>query len=266
MSYDKELTFAKDLALEAGQIMRRYFRAEDIGTTWKEDNTPVTVADTKINTLVINEVMKQFPADGVLGEEEQYKTGRDRIWVVDPIDGTVPFSLGIPVSTFMMALVNKHDGQPVLAVVYDAFLDHLYYAETGKGAFLNEVHLKTSMNASLVRGYGTLYGPIVKSSNTDYLPGKILEALRPKSTKIINLSSGGYTAVKVASGEFDFVAMGNGLPWDSAAPALIVQEAGGIVTDLTGNPRRYDGEGFGCILAANQTVLDELLALIKAGT
>jgi myo-inositol-1(or 4)-monophosphatase len=103
VSYEKELRFATDLAQEAGAIMDRYFRAEDIGTELKQDLTPVTVADTTINDLVIDRVQQSYPEHGVLGEENSYEPTRDRIWVVDPIDGTVPFSLGIPTSTFSLA-------------------------------------------------------------------------------------------------------------------------------------------------------------------
>ncbi len=80
MDYAEELEFAKGLALEAGGIMRRYFNAEDIGTTWKQDNTPLTVADTTINELVISRVKEMFPKDGVIGEEASYETERPRVW------------------------------------------------------------------------------------------------------------------------------------------------------------------------------------------
>lgn len=263
MNYSHELEFAKELAYEAGAIMRRYFLAEDIGTKLKADYTPVTVADTKINRLVIERVKPSFTSDGVLGEEESFETERQRLWVVDPIDGTIPFSLGIPVSTFMLALVNRSDGQPVVAVIYDPYHDHLYYAEKGKGAFLNQKKIRTSSVDTLAQTYGTLYGSVVESKTIHYQPGVILEKLRPQKTKIINISSGGYTAVKVAAGEFSFVAMGNGLPWDAAAPALIVEEAGGVVTDLAGKRRRYDATGQGSLMAANRAVADEFLKLVK---
>ena len=266
MSYATELAFAKNLAEEAGKIMRRYFRAEDIGTKSKEDHTPVTVADIKINSLVISRVKTAFPDDGVLGEEESFEDQRDRIWVVDPIDGTIPFSLSIPVSTFMLALVNKKDGQPVVAVVYDPYLGHLYSAVKGEGAFLNDIKLQASPSAGLIKGYGTLYGSVIKDETINYVPGEVIEKLRTQHTRIININSGGYTAVKVAAGEFIFVAMGNGLAWDSAAPALIVEEAGGVVTDLAGRRRRFDQTGRDCLLAANQAVADEFLKLVKASS
>lgn len=263
MSYETELAFAKDLADEAGKIMRHYFRAEDIGTTWKEDNTPVTIADIKINNLVIKKVKSSFPTHGVLGEEASFEPKRDLIWVVDPIDGTVPFSLGIPVSTFLLALVDRSDGQPVVAVAYDPYLQHLYSATKGGGAFLNGVRLKTSTSNSFFKGYASIYGPPVQTEKVDYWPGKTIDQMRVRGSKTLNFVSGGYTAVKIASGEFVALVMGFGSPWDTAAVCLLVEEAGGLVTDLEGNKRRFDEFGLGCVLAANQTLLTEMLEIVK---
>lgn len=266
MQYQKELDFAKDLAIEAGKIMRRYFRAEDIGTEWKDDNTPLTIADTSINKLVIEKVKAAFPDQGVLGEEESYKPERETIWVVDPIDGTKPFSLGIPVSTFLLALVSRADGQPVLGVIYDPYLEHLYTAVKGQGAFLNGRRLKTSSARSFTNGYATVYGfKPLKNNSIDYSAGKVIDGLLAKKASVINISSGAYTAAKIASGEFLTVIEMLGKPWDSAAVALLVQEAGGLVTDFVGQPRRFDEVGFGSVMAANPAILKQVLALIKGG-
>jgi myo-inositol-1(or 4)-monophosphatase len=263
MSYEKELAFAKTLALEAGGTMHHYFRSEEIGTEWKADNTPVTVADNAINRMVIEQVQSVFPSHGILGEEESYETGRDAVWVVDPIDGTVPFSLAIPVSTFMAALVNKEDGQPVVSVIYDPYLNHLYSAVKGQGAYLNDEPINASPEVNLNRSYATLYGNLIKNDTVDYAPGVVMEQLRGMGAKVINISSGGYTAAKIATGEFALLAMGNGKPWDAAAPALIVQEAGGLAVDFNGEERRYDESGLGTVMAANRAVLDTFFGLIK---
>jgi len=265
MNYTKEMDFAKGLAGDAGKIMRRYFRAEDIRTEWKEDNTPLTIADTKINDMVIQRVKETFPAHGVIGEETSFEIKRDLVWVVDPIDGTKPFSLGMPISTFLLALVDRTDGQPLLGVVYDPYLDHLYTAIKGGGAYLNGKRLKTSKATSFSKGYTTLYGTTVKIGTINYQAGRILDDLYSRGASVLNLSSGAYTGVKVASGEFLAVVEAGGKPWDSAAPCLLVQEAGGVVTDLEGKQRRFDEDGLGSILAANQTLLLEMLDIVKSG-
>ena len=266
--YDNELAFAVDLARDAGKIMQRYFRAEDIGTEWKEDNTPLTVADTKINDLVIERVKKAFPTHSVIGEEASFEAKDDKfVWVIDPIDGTKPFSLGMPVSTFLLALVDRTDGQPLLGVVYDPYLDHMYTATKEEGAYLNAKRLKTSKATSFFKGYATVYGyaHAVKTSTINYQAGRVTNNLYAKGASVLNLSSGAYTGAKIASGEFLAMVDATGKPWDSAALCILVQEAGGVVTDLEGKQRRFDEVGLGCVLAANQTLLLEILDMIKGG-
>src|SRR6266404_2863697 len=98
MEYKQELEFAVATAKSAGETMRRYFRADDLGTEWKGDATPLTVADTKINDFVIEEVKAHFPTHGVHGEEASFSTNREFVWVCDPVDGTMPYSIGLPIS------------------------------------------------------------------------------------------------------------------------------------------------------------------------
>src|SRR5690606_9265702 len=116
-SYKAELDFAMEMASDAGKIMKKYFRSEAIDTQWKADHTPLTIADKKINDLLIERVENHYPDHGVIGEESSYMEERDMVWVADPIDGTSPYTLGIPTSTFCLALVDRSDGQPVIAVV-----------------------------------------------------------------------------------------------------------------------------------------------------
>lgn len=256
-TYEEELAFAKDLAAHAGQIMKRYFRAEDIGTQTKEDNTPLTIADTKINNLVIERVKQEFPEHGVIGEEDSYETKRDFVWVVDPIDGTMPFSMGIPVSTFSLGLVDRKDGQPILGVAYDPYLNHLYSAVRGQGAFLNDKPIHTSKNGDLKASYSYVSG------SHGYSGGKTIDQLQEKGGWQFHLLSFVYAAAKVASGEFVCATMGYGSPWDSAAAAIIVTEAGGVASDRTGKTRRYDEFSDGILLAANQKIHDQFVQMLK---
>jgi fructose-1,6-bisphosphatase/inositol monophosphatase family enzyme len=265
MSYDPELAFAKALAREAGDIMRRYFRADDIGTEWKEDNTPLTVADTAVNELVIAKVKENFPDYGVIGEEDNYETDREMVRVVDPIDGTMPYTLGIPVSTFSLGLVDRSDGHAVLGVVYDPQLDELYTAVRGGGAFLNGRPIHTTAATDLKNSYLSVIGgggPHHRISL--YHPGAYADLALAEGTKVLCLYSQVYSAAKVASGDLIGSVFGYGSPWDSAAVSLLVEEAGGVVTDVHGQKRRYDDWADGCILSANQTVHDRLLELVKA--
>src|SRR3989339_1076408 len=116
------LEFAKNLAKEAEEIALRYFSFK-VENTWKEDNTPLTKADTEINDLVIKRVNEAFPEHSIYGEEQsELKENSKYIWVCDPIDGTMPFSNGSPIFTFSIALVDQSSGLPILGVINDPVL------------------------------------------------------------------------------------------------------------------------------------------------
>lgn len=255
---EKYLNFAKELAEEAGKIMQRYFRAEDIGTIWKEDATPLTVADTAINELVINKVKARFPEHGILGEESSYGPKRKLIWVVDPVDGTIPFSLGIPISTFSIALVDRTDGQPLVGVVFDPFLDRLYSSIKGQGAYLNNSMIHVSKQKTLKNAYVSVLGKFEGESLSE-----CVDQLHKKGAKNFSLMSYAYSTTLLASGELLSSVFAYGAPWDSAASALIVTEAGGVVSDMVGKPSRFDEFSDGCVQSCNQEIHDQILEIIK---
>ncbi|MEX2014444.1 MAG: inositol monophosphatase [Candidatus Saccharimonadales bacterium] len=261
-SYKSEMAFAREMAADAGDIMKKYFRSKDINTEWKADHTPLTIADQKINDLLIERVEKHYPDHGVIGEESSYMEERDMVWVVDPIDGTAPYSLGIPTSTFCLALVDRSDGQPVIAVVYDPFLDHLYTAISGQGAYLNDSRIKTSDTKDFHHSYLAVnaFAKKVEDGKVLIRPGRLMERIRHEhSGKFLTFQSHVYTAMKVASGELVGSILAFGSPWDAAAASLIVQEAGGKATDLNGKKRRYDEFANGTVVAANSTILNILI-------
>ena len=116
------LEFAQKIALEAGNIMKKYFSKKDI-SSYKGDKTIVTLADKEINALLIKRVKEKFPEHSVDGEEEQF--GRSKyVWVCDPIDGTAMYARDIPVAVFSLALVI--DGVSTVGVIYDPFTENLY--------------------------------------------------------------------------------------------------------------------------------------------
>src|SRR5437868_351607 len=105
MNYSKELNAANEIAFKAGKIMLEYFDGDQQVDT-KSDNSPVTIADKLINSMVIEELAKHFPEDGVIGEEESTTDyGPGRKWFCDPIDGTIGYIWGTPTSMFSLALV-----------------------------------------------------------------------------------------------------------------------------------------------------------------
>ncbi|MDO8430693.1 MAG: inositol monophosphatase family protein [Candidatus Taylorbacteria bacterium] len=107
MQLENYLKLAKEIADESAVIALKYFGFET-EKTWKSDNTPLTQADTEINSLVIKKIQEKYPEHSIQGEEESSKkVGSKYIWVCDPIDGTMPFSLGLPIFTFSLALGGK---------------------------------------------------------------------------------------------------------------------------------------------------------------
>lgn len=262
MSYESELIFAKELAREAGQVMLKYFRTKEAEPTWKPDDTPLTVADTTINDLVISRVKAAYPEDGILGEEASYEPARERLWVVDPIDGTKPYSLGMPLSTFSLALVDRSDGQSRLGVTFDPWLDELYYAVVGEGAFLNEEQIHTTTDTSLQRAAIAASSRSNKYDEAEYRAGSFSDAVRAAGGLTLGFSSFVYTANRVARGQLAGAIVGNAGAWDIAASSLLIQEAGGVVTDLTGAPRRFDEAGIGCVQAANHDIHRKMMELL----
>jgi myo-inositol-1(or 4)-monophosphatase len=249
------LQFGVEVAEKAGKIMLDYF-ATDVKKEWKEDNSPVTIADITVNKMVIESILKEYPTHGILGEEESFMQDSEYIWVCDPIDGTYSFLHGIPTFTFSLALTFR--GEPIVAVVYDAVLKRMYTAEKEKGAFLNNKKITVSKASSFDRQLFGTEGRKMTVFNQEVFR----ELLYTKSVIFSALGSSTYACVLVASGEFIGAVFSNPKAWDCAAVKLLIDEAGGKATDLYGNEQRYDGalKGF---VASNGKVHDELVEILS---
>ncbi|OGK18611.1 hypothetical protein A3G67_02070 [Candidatus Roizmanbacteria bacterium RIFCSPLOWO2_12_FULL_40_12] len=249
-------SFAIDLAYKAGALIKTNFY---LGSkrTWKKDNTPVTETDFAVNKLVLDAVRKTYPDFGVLAEEESaMKDNAEYVWVCDPIDGTVPFSHGIPTFVFQLALVK--DGKPILGVVYDPILDRLFTAEKGKGSFLNDNRIRVSQAKTFDK---TLFFGIM-GKHSKYYMRDVLHVITEKGANPINFRSIGYGGMLVAAGEIAGAAYSLKSAHDVAPLKILIEEAGGKVTDMFGNEQRYDREIKGALLT-NGILHDELLQIIK---
>ncbi len=256
MNLESELRFAKEISEIAADMTRNSFGLET-QATWKEDNTPLTVTDTAINKMVIEQVQEKFPNDGVLGEEESFESDRERIWVVDPIDGTQPFTIGAPLSSFCLSLVI--DGQPEIGIIHDPYQNRMYWAQKGKGAFMNDKSIHVSNKTDLAQAFIVLSSrmrPEMKST------GQIFDEIEKMNGKSFNFRSFAYGSTFVASGNAVATLIGVPNAWDVAATKIIVEEAGGKVTDVNGKDRRYDQDGDG-LIATNGLVHDAILELIN---
>lgn len=247
--------FAEQLAYQAGGIIMLNFGL-NIKKDWKGDGTPLTATDTAVNDLVLEAVAIAYPNHAALAEEGNLnKKQAEYTWVCDPLDGTIPFSHGIPICVFSLALVYR--GTPIVGVVYDPFMDRLFSAENGKGAYLNESHIRVSEKDSLAQGLVH----IGYARNGINLRDTIDTLICSKKAIPINFASNVYAGSLVAAGEFLGAIFTGKSPWDVAALKIIVEEAGGRVTDLFGNEQRYDREIRGAIIS-NDHVHDQLLELV----
>ena len=239
--------FAIDLAKKAGEIMQANF-CLGMEKEWKADETPVTITDKKVNQLVIDAVAKNFPGHGVIGEEQSLHKTSEFQWVCDPVDGTLPFSHGVPTFVFMLALVQ--DGTSILGVIYDPLQKRLCFAQKGGGATMNDKPIHVSKKSSLSER-------CIISVDTDPARKELIE----KGVWTPRLYSIGYECMLVACGEYDGAIFPYHNPWDGAAIKILVEEAGGKVTDLAGRQQRYDQKINGFI-ASNRLLHKTLVDLL----
>ncbi len=204
----------------------------------KRDDEAVTVADRASQRLIVTGLRRKFPGDGIVGEEND--TGdaitfdvpnpSGRNWVIDPIDGTNNFLAGLGIFAVCIGLLDA--GQPVLGVVHDVTRDQLFAAATGQGAWLGSQRLRVNPSplgeSPMLMLTSNLVGPDKKA------PAYARRWLDQTNWKIRMLGSAAMEAMQVALGVAHGAVTLNGKLWDIAAPAAIVIEAGGIVTDPRG--------------------------------
>lgn len=254
--YNEYLDFAKQIAYKAKEIMLKYFN-EDNKSSYKSDSTIVTKADTEINQYLIDKVKEIYPNHSVDGEEEQFGDSK-YVWVCDPVDGTAMYARHIPVAVFSLALVV--DGVPEVGVIYDVFTDNLYSAIKGEGAFRNDIKINVN-SYKLEDVQSVAHYDMVK--NFTYNIYDCIKELS-KKTYIVSLGSIIRACVCVANGDFT-LAIFPGTKHkncDIAAAKVIVEEAGGRVTNLLGEEQRYDRDIKGAIIS-NGLVHDEVLEVIR---
>lgn len=248
---------ATKLAYSAGQIIKDGLRL-GIKREWKSDHTPVTVVDKQVNQLVIDTIHDKFPEHSILAEEGSDLTrSTEYLWVCDPIDGTFPFMHGIPVATFTLSLV--HNGQPIFGLIYDPFMERMYVAQKGQVTTLNGQKIHTVSDKSI---HNKSIGVVFWHDNIDLFT-HLLPKLTGAGGKILNLCSVAYMDALVATGEFAAVVYPGFSAHDSAAAKIIVEEAGGIFTSLTGEIDRYDQPVHGHIAAANSAIYAQIEALLR---
>lgn len=254
----------KHLALQAGEITRDNFKL-GMSRISKEDNTPLTETDTAINQLVVNFIKSDFPHVRVIGEEGNYDVDDAEYTVLcDPVDGTIPFCRGIPISAFAISVIKGH--QPLASVIYDPFQKRMWWAEKGRGAWLSystgaPVPIKVSKHSSLKRSNICM----VWWKGSPYNLHAVCEKLMDAGAIWGNPCTIAYYGGLLASGEQDATIFPGNKGWETAAMQLLAEEAGGKVTDIHGDAMQYgpNGEIKGHIIS-NGLLHDELVEIVAS--
>lgn len=255
--YEAELQVAKDIARKAGDIMLEYFEHEhDLPEKTAKNTAPeVTIADIKINKMVIRELSQNFD-DGIIGEEESTaEYGPGRRWICDPIDGTKAFMLGVP--TFMFSLGLVIDGKPTLGVLYSPFLNRTYWGVKGKGSYCNDVRLEVSKKP-LKGGYVS-----ISSNNYEIVERQAtIDKLLSCGARLDMTYGAVYKSCMVAHGRAVGYIERRVNPHDIAGAHIIVEEAGGIVTGYDGKELDYTKPFRGAVIS-NKTAFKDILDCIS---
>lgn len=228
-------TIAVRAARAAGQIITRAFAELDkVEVSSKGLNDYVTNVDKEAEAAITYQIRKSYPDHTIVGEENGHNEGEnsDFIWIVDPLDGTNNFVRGIP--HFAVSIAVQQKGKTEVAVIYDPIRDELFTAVRGKGAKFNDFRLRVTKHNDLSETIIATGFPFKAKQHTEtYM--KIFTELFGKCIDIRRAGSAALDLAYVAAGRADGYFEIGLKPWDIAAGDLIVREAGGTVTDFTGN-------------------------------
>jgi len=252
------LSVVKTIATQAGEIFLSGFgKKQDI--EFKGEIDLVTEYDYLVEKFIVSEIKKNYPEHRIYSEElGEVKRNSKYLWLLDPIDGTTNYAHGFPAAAISIALVL--DNQPILGVVLDPLRNELYVAEIHKGANLNGekicVTKENQLNNSLI-ATGFPYDVRTKSDNNlsrFYRLIKLVRGLRYTGSATLN-------CVWVAAGRLDGYWEYGTKPWDTAAGALIVREAGGKVTTIENKDNFLNKES---IVVTNKNIHNQLLSVLSA--
>ncbi len=226
--------FTRRAAIDAGQLLKS-LSGKLHRIDYKGRVNLVTEADLASEALVVGLIREQFPKHDVLAEEKtSVENGSDFKWIIDPLDGTTNYAHGFPV--YCVSLALEYKGRVAVGVVYNPVLDELFHAVKGGGAFLNRNKIHVSSERKLERALLATGFPYdiatSRDNNLDYF-----RRFAPRVRGIRRAGSAALDLCYLACGRFDGFWELKLSPWDSAAAALMVTEAGGKVTDFKG--RKY---------------------------
>ena len=245
-------------ATEAGMLIKERINGKFSVEKKSGPNDLVTEVDKASEALIMSIIQENFPDHFILSEEiGEIKMDSSYKWIIDPIDGTVNFANGIPLCCVSIGV--EKDGEMILGAVYNPMMDEFFFAEKGAGAFLNEKPIRVSnqtqvLHSCLVTGFPYTYLDMENG------PLDIFARLVRKGIPVRRLGSAAIDLCWVAAGRFDGYYEHKLNAWDSAAGFLLVEEAGGKVTNFKGDPYSpYQPQ----LVATNGAIHDELLRWIS---
>ncbi len=248
----------ESLARRAGDTLMKHFRQDWV--LLKERSTAKEAAtkyDKEVDRLIIEEIRRHYPRHSLLTEEGGFLQGDpDWLWIVDSLDGTGDFANFNPFFSVCIALV--HQSELLLGVVYAPAIDEFYFAEKGKGAYLNGVKIQVSDVSALSQSY-IFY---CEGGEKDRIRTiKLINSVYPLVTDMRKLGSAGLETAWVAAGKGEAYFSTRIEPWDVAPGVLLVQEAGGKVSDFQGNPWKPQTSD---LLFSNKKLHEVILSLISS--
>ena len=253
------LNIAVKAARRAGAIINRAAQDLDALTvSTKRHNDFVTEVDQAAEQAVIQVLLKAFPDHAILAEESGARGKSDYVWIVDPLDGTTNFIHGFP--QYCVSIALRHKGTLTQAVIYDPGRNELFTATRGHGAYLNDRRMRVSKRAQLDDALiGTGY-PFREMAHIDaYLPA--LRKIMGQTAGVRRAGAAALDLAYVAAGRLDgFWEMGLS-PWDMAAGCLLILEAGGLVSDFSGDGNYLDS---GNVVTGTPKVFAPLLQIVAA--
>jgi myo-inositol-1(or 4)-monophosphatase len=251
MPHPDFLSPMQELAREAGDLLMSYFGK--VAIEYKGDADLVTKADRTSEKLIVEQIRRRWPDHDLIGEEgSRTETGSDFRWYVDPLDGTTNFAHDYPV--FCVSLALEYRNERIAGVIYDPNRNEMFAAEKGSGARMNSASIHVSRTPRLQESLLATGFPSHKRHKNPNI--HFYHQLTLRSHGVRRAGSAALDLCYVACGRYDAFWEFNLNPWDTAAGALIVQEAGGKVTDFSGQPFSIDSRQ---VLASNALLHQELL-------
>lgn len=257
--YHDELELTQEAVKEAGELILNYYEG-DYHVEQKSVNNPVTTADYKADKLLKERLTEAFPEYGWLSEESRDKPERlekEVVWVVDPLDGTKEFIYGVPEFVVSVGLVRK--GVPVLGVLYNPVKGEMYAASKGTGAYLNGDRITVSTTEALADATLLVSRTESKNGHVDKFADYI-RAFKPTGSVAYKLC-----LAAAARGDV-FVSVYSKNEWDVCAGHLVVQEAGGTMSDIYGDGITYNRKDTKIqdgIIAGNSEIARQMRELVE---